>query len=397
MDSLRGIKMIKRVLEKELKYTATLFPVVAVLGPRQSGKTTLVKYCFKKYNYISLEDIDNRKFAIKDPRLFLEKYKNKQGLILDEIQNAPDLLSYIQTLVDENKEHGQFILTGSQNFLLNESISQTLAGRVGILTLLPLSINEFKKAKLLPERMEKILFTGCYPRIFDRKVPPRKWYPSYIRTYIERDVRTIKNVSDVTLFQQFMMLCAGRIGQILNLTSLCNDCGITFKTAQSWLSLLEQSYIIFLLRPHHKNFSKRLIKSPKLYFYDTGLASYILGVKNEKELMSHHMRGHLFESFVISEIIKDFYNVDETPRIYFWRDNAGNEVDCIIDRGTDLIPVEIKSGKTINSSFFDGLNYWNALSKQDKSKSFVVYGGDENQKRTNGKVLGWKSISNIIK
>ena len=388
--------MIKRELTSELKDTAKQFPVVAVLGPRQSGKTTLTRATFKKYAYVSLEELDNRQDAISDPRHFLEVHKNEHGIILDEIQNTPDLLSYIQTYVDEHKKPGYFILTGSQNILLNEAISQTLAGRVSILTLLPLSISELSKARLLTQNLEKIIFTGCYPRIYDEKIKPQKWYAGYIRTYIERDVRMLKNVSSLSLFQKFIKLCAGRVGQLLNLTSLGNDCGVSTNTARDWLSILECSYIIFFLRPHHKNFSKRLIKTPKLYFYDTGLACSLLEMDDEKELNTSYLRGNLFESFVLSELIKNCYNNDLRPNLYFWRDSQGHEIDCIIEKGQKLTPIEIKVARTVNPSFFDELKYWNELSGSDVKNSFFIYGGKDKHIRSGIKVFGWQSLVSVV-
>jgi predicted AAA+ superfamily ATPase len=388
--------MIKRSLEKELKATAKQFPVIAVLGPRQSGKTTLVKNTFKKYTYITLEDLDKQRLAQADPRGFLEANKTKQGLILDEVQYVPELFSYIKTFVDEHKGSGQFILTGSQNFLLNEKISQSLAGRVAILTLLPLSIDELNRASLLPDNVESLMFSGSYPRIFDENTSPNKWHPNYIRTYLERDVRNLKNIENLTLFQNFIALCAGRIGQVLNLTSLGDDCGITANTVTAWLSLLECSYIIFRLQPHYKNFSKRLIKSPKFYFYDTGLACSLLGITSAKELSMHYMRGNLFESFVLSECMKYQYNKDRRPNIYFWRDSQGHEIDGIIEQGLHLTPIEIKAGKTINASFFDGLTYWNNLSAADPQKSFLIYGGTEKQKRKGVNILGWQDLQDVF-
>ncbi len=388
--------MIHRSLEKELKTNAQQFPVVAVLGPRQSGKTTLVKNTFKKYNYVTLEDLDKQRLAQEDPRGFLEVNKNEHGLILDEVQYVPELFSYIKTYVDEHKGAGQFILTGSQNFLLNEKISQSLAGRIAISTLLPLSIDEFKHASLLPGNADTLMFTGSYPRIFDEKISPIKWHKNYIRTYLERDVRSLKNIENLSLFQHFIALCAGRIGQVLNLTSLGNDCGITTNTVNAWLSLLECSYIIFRLQPHYKNFSKRLIKSPKLYFYDTGLACSLLGITSEKQLFSHYLRGNLFESFVLSEFMKYQFNNDSQPNVYFWRDNQKHEVDAILEHGSQLTPIEIKSGKTINSNFFDGLNYWNALAKNDPTKSFLVYSGSEKQKHKGINILGWQQVQDVF-
>jgi len=389
--------MIKRKLSKELIYSATKFPAVAVLGPRQSGKTTLTKATFPKYTYISLENIDIREFAKTDPRGFLKKYENPHGIILDEIQNAPDILSYVQTYIDTHKKTGYFILTGSQNFLLNQAITQTLAGRISILTLLPLSIDELSQAKLISNNIEQNIFYGGYPRIYDENIPPTKWVPNYIRTYIERDVRQIQNVTDLTLFQTFIKLCAGRIGQLLNLTSLGNDCGISSGTAKKWLSLLEASYIVFLLQPHYKNFSKRLIKSPKIYFYDTGLACSLLGLTSSEQISTHYLRGNLFESYVLSECMKQYHNNGQIPPLYFWRDKHGHEIDCIIEQGDKLTPIEIKAGHTISKSYFANLSYWNKLSGNNPENSFVVYAGDDEQKRKNGHVLNWRLLHKIFK
>src|SRR5690606_37624453 len=384
--------MIKRDLAQKLQEMAQKFPVVALLGPRQSGKTTLARATFVQHNYVSLEDLDVRRFAISDPREFLNIYKNDYGIILDEIQHAPDLLSYIQTEVDETQKVGSFILIGSQNFLFNEAISQTLAGRISILTLLPLSLSELKEENLLPENGNAIIFQGSYPRLYDKNIAPADWYPNYVHTYIERDVRQIKNVSDLSVFQLFMKLCAGRIGQILNMSSLANDCGISVGTVQAWLSILQASYVIFLLQPHFKNFSKRLVKTPKLYFYDTGLASFLLELDNPKQLATHYLRGGLFESYVISELIKLRYNAGRIPHYYFWRDNVGHEVDCIIDSGGKSFPVEIKSGQTINQDYFESLHYWSELAQDQAGRSYCIYTGSENQNRTQVSVLRWQDL-----
>lgn len=270
--------MISRLLQKKLEALAQKLPVVAILGPRQSGKTTLSRMVFGNYAYVSLENLDSRTFAQEDPRSFLDTYA-KEGVIFDEIQHVPLLLSYIQTWVDEWQKPGQFILTGSQNFLINEAITQTLAGRIAILNLLPLSVDELAAANLLPAQSEECMFLGGYPRIYAKEIAPEDWYPNYIQTYIERDVRQVKNVHDLAVFQRFLKLCAGRIGQLINFSSLANDCDVSLSTVKSWLSLLEQSFIIFLLRPHHANFSKRLVKTPKLYFVDTGLACTLLEIQ----------------------------------------------------------------------------------------------------------------------
>lgn len=409
--------MIARNLAAELRQSAGLYPVVAVLGPRQSGKTTLSRMTFGSYKYISLEELDHAEHAKNDPRGFLRVYQNDHGIILDEFQNVPTLLSYIQTYVDEHQRPGYFILTGSQNFLMNQTITQTLAGRIAIHTLLPLTVHELAQAALLPNMPEEVLLRGFYPPVYTRKLPQvaakeqpgegsagvegqlptlEKWYFNYIRTYVERDVRSISEVVDLNLFQKFTQLCAARIGQVLNLTSLGNECGISDVTAKKWLSLLEASYIVFLLYPYHRNFNKRVVKSPKLYFYDTGLASALLKISYEL-LLTHPIKGNLFECFAIAEIAKHYYNKGLQPPIYFWRDHTGNEIDCLIDQGIIQIPIEIKSSMTISTKFFDGLAFWHKLTGTDPSQGYVIYAGQETQKRTTGTVVDWQSISTVCK
>lgn len=387
--------MITRVLEGRLKQLAKQMPAIAVIGPRQSGKTTLVRKVFFNKPYVSLEDLDVREFAETDPRGFLAQYQ--AGAIFDEIQRVPSLLSYLQTIIDGRKSKGQFILTGSHNYLLQQHVSQTLAGRVAMLTLLPLSVEELDKTTAKTWTLEQYLFTGCYPRIYDQKLNPTKWYQDYIQTYIERDVRLIKNISDLHAFQKFIKLCAGRIGQILNLSSLANDCGITHNTAKAWLSVLESSYLVFLLQPHHKNFSKRLIKMPKLYFYDTGLACALLNIASLSQLKTHYLYGSLFESFVITELMKDRFNAGLQPNCYFWRDRLGHEIDCILDQGGQLTPIEIKSSKTIAADYFSGIQYWSSLAKMSPSQGYVIYGGLLSQQRQQGNVLSWKTMMRLTR
>jgi len=381
-------------LSQKLKQLSCKFPVVSVVGPRQSGKTTLVKNVFPKFAYVSLEELDAREFALQDPRGFLANYPN--GTIIDEIQRAPGLFSYIQTVVDKKNETGNFILTGSQNFLLQENISQTLAGRTAILNLLPLSLSELEGTSLKLKNSESYIFKGFYPRIYDKKISPADWYPNYIQTYVERDVRLIKNISDLSAFQKFLRLCAGRNGQILNLSSLGNDCGINHNTAKSWLSILESSYIVFLLKPYYRNFNKRLVKMPKIYFYDTGLACSLLGIQDERQISTHYLKGSLFEALIISEIMKNSFNGGAVPRCYYWRDKTGNEIDCLLERGNDVVPVEIKSGRTVTDDFFAGLKYWRRITGAAPAHEFVVYSGEENQKRTAGNVVGWKHLDSIL-
>lgn len=386
--------MYQRDIQKDAKRLAKHFPVLAILGPRQSGKTTLAKQSFPEYKYFSLETPDIREFAQQDPRGFLRNYET--GMILDEIQNVPELFSYIQTLVDESGLIGRFILTGSQNFALNNHISQSLAGRIALLKLLPLSINELKNADILPTFYESLLFYGGYPRIHAQKILPTDWYPNYIQTYIERDIRQLKNVSDLSLFQKFVKLCAGRIGQLINWSDLARDCGISYHTAQDWVSLLEASFVVFLLKPHHENFNKRLIKAPKLYFYDTGLACSLLDITSEKYLQSHFLRGNLFESFIISELMKASYNQAGTPYFYFWRDKLGHEIDLIFEQAGKVRAVEIKSSQKLSQDTFKELTYWQKLAQIGTDTSYVIYGGDEPQTRSQAQVYGWKEAPSVL-
>ena len=340
------------------------FPVIAVLGPRQSGKTTITRNYFKKHAYVNLENPEFRSFAQEDPHRFFREYENENGIIIDEFQHVPQLLSYIQVIVDEKKKPGYFIITGSQNFLMNQSITQSLAGRVGILALLPFSLHELKRNKLI-EDIDTTLLNGSYPRLYEQQIAPIDLYPSYIHTYLERDVRQIANIGDILVFQKLMRLCAARTGQLLNIADLATHLGMDQRKIKQWISVLEASYIIFLLKPHFQNFNKRLIKTPKLYFYDTGLACSLLNIKTTESLSLSSYRGSLFETLIISDFQKQYYNNGmSNPSTYFWRDLNGRiEVDCIIDRGDELLPVEIKSGETISSSFFSSLSEWNKISE----------------------------------
>ena len=385
--------MIKRELAAKILGLAKKFPAVAILGPRQSGKTTLCKSIFPDYKYISLEDLDTRTYAIEDPRGFLAQYDHK--IIFDEVQRAPDLFSYLQTQIDKSNKNGQFILTGSNNFLLSNALSQSLAGRVAIETLLPLSLKEIQKSKYQQSDLDTQLFMGLYPRIFDQDIPPTDWYPNYIKTYIERDVRLIKNITNLNNFRKFIALCAGRAGQILNLSSLGNDCGQNYNTIKEWISLLESSYLIFLLQPFYKNFNKRVIKMPKLYFYDTGLLCSLLHIKTPEQLRNHYLKGAIFESFVLSEIIKNRQNKGIDPNLFFWRDSHGNEIDVLIETEKETKAIEIKSGQTISLDYWKGLKFWHELTQNDPQNSMIVYGGNESQKRTGAKVFCWKEVSDL--
>ncbi|MFH1379972.1 MAG: ATP-binding protein [bacterium] len=387
--------MITRDIAKQVLRLSKKYPVTAIMGPRQSGKTTLTRMIFPNKAYASLEDLETREFAQKDPRAFLSHYS--KGCIIDEVQRVPSLLSYIQTYVDKYpKKTGLFILTGSQNILMLEGISQSLAGRIALFKLLPLSIAELSHSKYKIKDLEDVLWNGMYPRLYNKKLKPHEIYPYYIQTYIERDVRLIKNITDLGAFHRFLKLCAGHIGQIVNVSSLGNDCGITHNTAKAWLSILESSYIIFLIQPHYKNFKKRLVKMPKLYFYDTGLACSLLGIHAKEQVSTHYLKGGLFESFVFSEMIKTRFNRGIEHQYYFWRDKTGNEIDCIYEKGATLIPVEIKSGKTINNYFFKGINFFNKLSGNSPKNSFLVYGGTNNQVRSSCTILSWKNIHELF-
>lgn len=387
---------IRRDLQNALSRMSK-FPVIALLGPRQSGKTTLVQHFFKNHTFLSFEKPSTREFAKTDPEGFLREYENEHGLIIDEFQYVPEFLSYIQLAVDEKKRSSYFVLTGSQNFLMNSAITQSLAGRVGILTLLPFSLHELTEHKLLPERSQELVLKGGYPRIYTEAIDSFDLYSSYIHTYVERDVRQLLNVGDLHTFQTFLGLCAGRIGQEVNLTELASSCGITAPTAKRWISLLEASYIIFLLKPYFNNFNKRLTKRPKLYFYDTGLAATLLQLTSTSSLAVSPFKGPLFENLIISDLVKQFYNQGHWPSLYFWRDTNGRiEVDCLINKDGKLIPVEIKSSETITSSFFDSLASWNEISKTSPEDNYIIYAGDEQQKRKHGNVLSWKKVGTFL-
>ncbi|MHB8855262.1 MAG: ATP-binding protein [Bellilinea sp.] len=381
--------MIKRTLATKMISLAQKFQVITLTGPRQSGKTTLVRATFSSLPYVSLEEPDIRQIALTDPRGFLANYP--AGAILDEIQNAPELFSYIQGLVDENRQV-QFILTGSSNFLLMEKISQTLAGRTAVLHLLPFSFNELEP---LAEQYESLIFKGQYPRIYDRDTAPTDFYPAYIQTYVERDVRLMKNIGDINAFIQFTRLCAGRIGQLLNYAGLASDAGISPNTAKSWLSILESSYILYRLQPYHRNFNKRLVKSSKLYFYDTGVACSLLGIREEDQVQLHYMKGSLFENLIINEFIKRNFNRGENRQPYFWQDNHGKEIDCLLVNGDRVTPVEVKSGKTLSISYFDNLKYWQSLADLPDDRGYVVFGGDQSMQTSRGALISWRNLDRI--
>ena len=386
--------MIKRRLQNKLQEMAKKYPVVTLTGPRQSGKSTLLKTTFPEYNYVSVEDPDTRLFASEDPRGFLATYPDKT--IIDEVQRVPELFSYIQGHVDKENKEGMYLLAGSHNFLLMQHISQSLAGRTAILRLWPFSHAEMKAGGILPETVDEEIFNGAYPRLYDKNIDPTDFYPYYIQTYVERDVRLVQNIGDLSKFIRFIKLCAGRIGQLLNLSSLANECGIAVSTAQSWISLLEAGYILYLLKPDHNNYAKRLVKSPKLYFCDTGLACSLLDISNAKQLGTHFLRGGLFENLVINEFIKKSLNTGKEPELTFWRDSTGNEVDLLNLVEGKQNAWEIKSGATFSSDYFKGINKWAQLSGTPTERLHAVYTGDKAIKTSNGEIIPWKYLSDSI-
>ncbi|NGX33939.1 MAG: hypothetical protein K1060chlam1_00283 [Candidatus Anoxychlamydiales bacterium] len=398
--------MLKRSLSKYLKHYLTKYPIVTITGPRQSGKTTLAKKVCPNYEYVSLEDPDIRGYAINDPRGFLDRYNN--NVIFDEIQQAPEIFSYLQSNVDNNPKTGRFILTGSQQFLLNEKISQTLTGRCARLSLLPFSLAELSQRNCqkfwLLESLNKpkppknslyyYLFHGMFPRIYHMKLDPKQFYREYIDTYVTKDLQALLHVGDLKIFEKFLKMLAGRCAQKINLTSLGNDLGLTHSTIRRWLSVLEASYIIFFLEPYYNNFNKRLTKSAKIYFLDTGLLCYLLRITKIEDLRFHPHIGGIFETFVMSEIMKSYYHHDQKPPIYFWQERSGHEIDVLIDKGNHLLfPIEIKSSQTISNQFFDNLNYWLNIKTNPQKEGSLIYAGEEFQKRKSIQVIPWYAIS----
>ena len=400
------VLMIERTLRKYLEECTGPYPVVFLTGPRQSGKTTLARATFPDFSYISLEDLQNREEAIEDPRGFLRRLEGNSGVILDEVQRVPDLFSYLQGFVDDERG-GPFLLTGSQHFLLSEKISQSLAGRAAILELLPFSLAEivgrpaltpddFEDASKMPsdqpsDDLDRVLFRGLFPRIHDKGLEPTRWLDGFVRTYVERDVRTLTNVGSLDVFSRFVSLCAGRAGQLLNAASIGADAGISHTTARKWLSILRTSYIVEMLQPHHKNFRKRLVKSPKLYFIDTGLLCYLLGIQDVEQLRLHPLRGSIFENFVVMELRKAYLHHGRRAALAFWRDSNGREVDLIVELGSRRFPVEIKAGETLASDSFKGLDNYVALS--GNPGGVLVYGGRDSYPRGRHLIRSWRACS----
>jgi len=382
--------MIPREAESTLRDLAKGYPILALTGPRQSGKTTLARMVFSAHPYVSLENPAQRDFAQTDPQGFLNKFPD--GAIIDEAQRCPELFSWLQGIVDDQQRPGQFILTGSQQFGLLSGITQSLAGRVALLNLLPFSAGELRLSGLLPAGLDEALHKGSYPPVYDRQLDPGTWYANYVQTYLERDVRQLLNVRDLSQFQRFLRLCAGRSGQLLNLNALGDEAAVSHNTAREWISVLEASYIIHRLPPQHRNFNKRLVKTPKLYFHDTGLACWLLGIETPAQLSTHPQRGALFETWVVSEFLKKRLNTAKPSNLSFWRDRSGHEVDLLIEHAGRLQAIEIKSGATPTRDALRGLEKWQQVAGEAADRSRLIYGGDETQARSTVDFLSWREV-----
>jgi predicted AAA+ superfamily ATPase len=385
--------MIQREIAPVLRSLFEKYPVVTVTGPRQSGKTTLCRATFPDLEYVNLERPDTRSFALEDPLGFLGRLKN--GAVIDEIQRAPDLVSYIQVQVDEESRNGVFVLTGSRQFEVSEAISQSLAGRTGLLRLLPFTISELERIRPGLD-IDSLIYGGFYPRIYDQDIEPIQALGDYFETYVERDVRQIGEIRQLTEFQRFVRLCAGRTGQLLNLQSLGNDAGVSHTTARRWMSILEASYILFRLQPFHANMNKRLIKAPKMYFYDVGLAAYLMGIENASQILSHPLRGHLFENLVVVEALKYRFNRGKRSNLLFFRDSSGFEVDLLCTQGMRFAAVEIKAAQTICRSFFSNLKKLRRLMPDRVAEEVLVHGGPAEYIREGVKVTGPVGLAGLL-
>jgi len=386
--------MISRTAAASLQRLSRGFPVLAVTGPRQSGKSTLAKAVFPDKPYISLENPDELEFAQRDPRNFLNRFES--GAVLDEVQRCPGLFSWLQGVVDARRRMGDFVLTGSAQFELFAGVAQSLAGRVGRIELLPLSTQELTDVQQLPGTLEQMLHQGGYPALFDRDLTPGDWFANYVTTYLERDVRQIVAVRDLSQFQRFVRMCAARSGQLLNLASLGADCGISAVTARQWLSVLEASYLVTRLAPYHRNFGKRMVKTPKLYFLDVGLMAWLLGVRDAASIQTHAARGALFETLVVSEFIKSRWNAGQPADLYFWRDSAGHEVDVLWETDQGLQAVEIKSGATFASDWPTAIGKWQALAEDVPLPPVIVFGGEGDYARQGCRVVGWRELTRLF-
>jgi len=381
--------MIPRKGSSTLLRLSKGFPIVAITGPRQSGKTTLAKAFFHEKPYISLENLDERNFAINDPKRFLARFKN--GAILDEVQRCPELLSWLQTLVDDRKIMGDFVLTGSAQLDLMSKMNQSLAGRIGRLELLPFAGNELL-CNVLPNSLNELLLTGGYPALYDREISTNDWFSNYVATYVERDIRNVLAIQDLNRFQRFLRLCAARSAQLLNLSSLANDCDISSVTAKQWLIVLEATYVVKIIYPYFNNFGKRLVKTPKLYFIDTGLMAWLLGIKEVNQLDIHPSRGHLFENWVVTELLKETYNQGHPIDLYFWRDHSGFEIDIIRDTALGLQAIEVKSGSTFQMDWCKNMLQWKKIQQTETLVPQIIFGGEGNDLRYQCQAIGWKDL-----
>lgn len=384
-------KYIKREIENEIKTLTKEFPIIVLLGPRQSGKTTLSRKLFNEYEYVSLEDFDLRELAKNDPRKFFKKFPKK--VIIDEIQRAPKLFSYLQTHSDNLNKPGQFVITGSQNYLMMKNISQSLAGRVGIATLLPFSFNEIKSFS--KERgVDDILYRGFYPRLHMHNIRQHSFYRTYVDTYLERDIRTLVHIEQYDVFKKFLIALSGRTGQLLNKSSLAAECGISRETVSQWLNILEISYIIFRLPSFHKNYKKQIIKSAKIFFYDSGLVCYLLGIKSVDQVTEHYLRGNIFETMVINEFFKNNFNFGKAYTFYYWRDKKGQELDLVFEQGMTKNGVEIKSSQTMRNDFFRNLQHWKSLDKNNEG--ILIFDGTLDGEMNAAKVFNWRNLDKIL-
>ena len=396
MEFSNCTKMIKRNIESELQLLAREFPIVVINGPRQSGKTTLSKLVFPNHAYVSLEEPEMRMLAEDDPKGFFERFSG--DIIIDEAQNVPELFSYLQGLADSTDKMGKYILTGSQNYLVLEKIGQSLAGRVGITTLLPFSYNEL--SNYFTENFDDVnayILKGSYPPIYDRNIRPYSFYSTYLETYVERDLRRVFNINDLSRFRKMLSLLAGRVGQLLNKHELAIESGVSHVTVENWISILEASYIVYRLQPWFKNFNKRMVKQPKVYFYDTGLAAYLLGIRDKDSLALHFARGSLFENLVISEFIKENHNQNSGFSFYFWRNNHKKEVDLVVDAGIMVKALEIKSSVTFRKEFIATLEYWSEISGISEENLLLIYDGKNEFTYKGIKIRNWRSTSNEFK
>ncbi len=382
--------MIKRKLENLCKGLFKQYPVITITGPRQSGKTTLSKMAFPDLAYVNLEEPDTRMMAIDDPRGFLNHFP--EGVILDEIQRAPQLPSYIQSYVDRAGRNGMYVLTGSQQFEISNATSQSLAGRTALIKLLPFCMDELKGLVKKPDYCE-LIFSGFYPKLHNEGLSPYNFFLNYFETYVQRDVRQLSQIENIQIFEKFIRLLAGRIGQLINYNSLANDLGVSQPTIKNWVSILQTGYIIYLLPPFYKNIRKRLVKTPKIYFYDVGMASYLLGLENKDHIYTHHLRGNLFKNLVITELIKNRFNSIKKQDLFFYRDKTGHEVDIVIEKPDGLIPVEIKSSETMNMDFLKSIEKFKSIIGTDCKKGYIIYTGEKEYSNDNSTFLNWQNIS----